>query len=676
VIKVQENVTGNELLLDPSVYRDPSLSCDLVMKGGITSGVTYPKAVCEIARTFRLRSVGGTSAGAIAAAAAAAAEVGRNVEGAGFARLAQLPSRISAVPRGQANSVLFNLFQPSKGTGPLFRVMTGALQGKGRPFRLVRKILQALLRSAPVAAVIGASLGLTTTVLLAVLYGTQPEVRGTGVGVAGVAVGVVTGLVLAVIGLIVGPAVSLIVRGMKALSANRFGMCSGFAPGTPASADTPDRGDLQVDALGKLAPKPLTTWLADEFDALAGVSSPDRPLTLGDLAHHGVNLKMFTTNLTEGTPYTLPFRTRGFFFSAEDFGEYFPERIVRWMVEHGPEPRDDEETDTFRKMREHAPPLLPLPDPEDFPVVVMTRMSLSFPILLSAVPLWALLWSEETRMVHPVQCWFSDGGISSNFPIHFFDSALPRWPTFGLNLGPGENLDPVDQRKNIWVPMTNAAGVSPRWGHIKGVVAFVRSILDTMQNWSDNAQTRVPGYRDRIVLIKHTKDEGGINLNMDPELIARFSDRGRVAGEFLAKRFATQPSSNPGDRLSWENHRWLRYRSVMPLVEDLLVRFAKGYDWPPQPAPNRTYAELIRTGRDQAPSYDWRTVEQEQRADDLTGRLIELTRAWAELSDPVPAEFGPVDLSVTPKRDTFRRDRPFAAGAPRPRPALRILRDF
>src|SRR4029453_16197781 len=29
VIKVQENVTGNELLLDPSVYRDPSLSCDL-----------------------------------------------------------------------------------------------------------------------------------------------------------------------------------------------------------------------------------------------------------------------------------------------------------------------------------------------------------------------------------------------------------------------------------------------------------------------------------------------------------------------------------------------------------------------------------------------------------------------------------------------------------------------
>ncbi|KAG1385865.1 hypothetical protein G6F59_017159 [Rhizopus arrhizus] len=31
-------------------------------------------------------------------------------------------------------------------------------------------------------------------------------------------------------------------------------------------------------------------------------------------------------------------------------------------------------------------------------------------------------------------CWFSDGGISSNFPIHLFDAALPRWPTFAINL--------------------------------------------------------------------------------------------------------------------------------------------------------------------------------------------------------------------------------------------------
>ena len=47
------------------------------MKGGITSGVVYPLAVCELATVYRLRSVGGSSAGAIAAAAAACAELGR-----------------------------------------------------------------------------------------------------------------------------------------------------------------------------------------------------------------------------------------------------------------------------------------------------------------------------------------------------------------------------------------------------------------------------------------------------------------------------------------------------------------------------------------------------------------------------------------------------------------------
>lgn len=47
--------------------------CDLVLKGGVTSGVVYPYAILELARRYRFRSVGGTSAGGIAAAFAAAA---------------------------------------------------------------------------------------------------------------------------------------------------------------------------------------------------------------------------------------------------------------------------------------------------------------------------------------------------------------------------------------------------------------------------------------------------------------------------------------------------------------------------------------------------------------------------------------------------------------------------
>ena len=37
--------------------------CDLVMKGGITSGVVSPKLIAELANTYRFKNIGGTSAG-------------------------------------------------------------------------------------------------------------------------------------------------------------------------------------------------------------------------------------------------------------------------------------------------------------------------------------------------------------------------------------------------------------------------------------------------------------------------------------------------------------------------------------------------------------------------------------------------------------------------------------
>ena len=40
------------------------LQCDLVMRGGITSGIVYPRAIAKLAETYRFRSIGGTSAGA------------------------------------------------------------------------------------------------------------------------------------------------------------------------------------------------------------------------------------------------------------------------------------------------------------------------------------------------------------------------------------------------------------------------------------------------------------------------------------------------------------------------------------------------------------------------------------------------------------------------------------
>lgn len=56
----------------------PQRECDLVMKGGITSGVVYPTAIRKIAAEYHFRNFGGASAGAIAAVAAAACEFRRN----------------------------------------------------------------------------------------------------------------------------------------------------------------------------------------------------------------------------------------------------------------------------------------------------------------------------------------------------------------------------------------------------------------------------------------------------------------------------------------------------------------------------------------------------------------------------------------------------------------------
>ena len=654
-------------------YQHPTLRCDLVMKGGITSGITYPEAVCEIAKTYKVRNVGGTSAGAMAAAAAAAAEVGRTVPGAGYERLAQLPTRLSAnAPMGK-NSVMFNLFQPAKATLPLFRILTAGLRGKGSPVKLAWFVGGAILVGAPFGALVGSALGLATLILSMVALA---DGNASGVAIAALWFGVVVGFLLAVVGAFAGAATSLALRGLKAMPGNRFGICSGFAPGDPAPAGTPGAEDLQVGPDGRLMPKPLTTWLADELDAMAGKNTGE-PLTLKDLAEEGVNLRMFTTNLTDGTPYTIPFRNRTFFFSPDDFRELFPPRVVDWMMSEAvvPKPRDtDDERAAFEAMR--ALGHVPFPDPENVPVVVMARLSLSFPGLLSAVPLWAMRLKDpddETSGLIPQACWFSDGGIASNFPIHFFDGPLPRWPTFGINLGPKEDLSDV-QCENVWAPKSNDAGISTRWTEIDGVIGFGHAIMDTMQNWMDNAQTRVPGYRDRIVVIKHSRKEGGMNLNMDPKAIERFSERGRCAGEFLVNRFANDPSKNEDDQLSWSNHRWLRYRSVMPLTEQLLIDLIRAYEWPPEPSTQQPYAALV--GAEDAPSYGWTPPAQRERAVELTGLALELARNWGHLGDPINTTLPDVDLGLTPVKDEWDEDHPFKAGAPRPRPVLRIMRDF
>ena len=385
--------------------------------------------------------------------------------------------------------------------------------------------------------------------------------------------------------------------------------------------------------------------------------SEGRPLTFGDLwgtrdpeADRLVNLQMMTTNLTTGRPHRLPFLgsqdRHAYYFDPDELRRLFPDRIVEWMV------RTARESETLPR----GSRLVPLPNAADMPVVVATRMSLSFPLLISAVPLYAIDWAVPERDGRrPERTWFSDGGITSNFPVHFFDSPLPRWPTFAITLEPhprgeAERRDPGAE---VWMPNRNQEGVTGRWNSWRAsrrCAASSRSPRDPRHDAELDGQRPVhrPGYRDRIVHIRHSKDEGGMNLVMPPEVIEALSDRGRRAGEMLAERFGADPP--PGVELTWLNHRWVRYRSTMALLETALSSYARAYR---SPDLHPSYAELVRRDRGAPPpSYRWTHEGGADVAGPMTDDLVALAEAWAK---------NPAIL---------------AADAPRPRPELRIVPRF
>jgi hypothetical protein len=132
-------------------FANPTKVCDVIMKGGISSGVVYPPALTQLAMKFRFSQVGGISAGAIAASAAAAAEYGRHVPGGGFALLAKLPDEVG--------TILFKLFQPTRALKPVFDILVGASGNDSTATKLMR-VIGAALAGFALAAAAGALPGL------------------------------------------------------------------------------------------------------------------------------------------------------------------------------------------------------------------------------------------------------------------------------------------------------------------------------------------------------------------------------------------------------------------------------------------------------------------------------------------------------------------------------------
>jgi predicted acylesterase/phospholipase RssA len=479
------------------MFASPADECDIVMKGGVTSGIVYPYAILELARRYRFRSIGGTSAGAIAASLAAAAEYARTVRGdpAGFVRLQyhcdELPERMAS------------LFQPEPRYRRLFRYLLRAQSGSS-----ALKLISGLPLVAPFQAMVGTVAGAVGMWALRA-------------GLAGVLLGALVGLVVALL-----VHVQTLIR--TQLPQSDFGVC----PGTDQSG-----GDGPA----------LTSWLHAAIQDIAfGADWRSRPpLTFGQLRGTGsgeqIDLRVITTNLGMGRPHTLPTLGITAAYSDTEWRRLFPGDVCEWMAGSVAEPAQ-------------MPGLLSFPSPVDLPVLVAARMSLAFPLLFAAVPVhvrdFANAELQRATGAPPIienrRILFADGGISSNFPIHLFDALLPARPTFALSLDdlpPGTTTG--DQR--VFIPATARQGFGLPARETVSVSSLFRLILRAAKDWQDQLLSTMPGQRERIAHVMLSADEGGLNLTMPPERARALMFRGLEVG----RRFAD-------GALDFDEHRWRR----------------------------------------------------------------------------------------------------------------------
>ena len=226
--------------------------------------------------------------------------------------------------------------------------------------------------------------------------------------------------------------------------------------------------------------------------------------------------------------------------------------------------------------------LYSLPVGDDFPVYLVARLSLSFPGLISGVPLWRVDYLSKKNTFR--RCLFSDGGISSNFPIHFFDSFLPSRPTFGIALA-SYDQDHHDDR--IDLPKSAPQSTALPIGNVNSLPAFLKAIFNTAKDWQDTMQSMLPGHAERIVSVRlDDKNEGGLNLLMSEETIARLTAFGSQAGDRLISDF------------NMDDQRLSRARALFPALEGALADMSETYD--------DTYAKLLEEHQVKSGTQAWR----------------------------------------------------------------------
>jgi len=733
---------------------NPEQECDLIMKGGATSGLVYPPAVLALKDQYVFRNIGGTSAGAVAAAFTAAAEYNRHGKVSGFEKLRQINLKLQGLDAGaqqsgtgpSANPVteptyLVDLFQGTRATQPLLNIFkrmaeyirtikrielkAGRLSRIGTCLGLVWSIVKdSKVPGVWTGALYGALVGVLLAAVLTGIIGVLSWwMTGSWIGLrwALAVLGTFFGLTSLVLGGLAGGLYRLFRIAVTEVPRNKFGICNGL-------------NDPEND---RYRDKPaVMQWLHNSIQDIAGrsLTEADKVLTFSDLVGPDpkdpkIKLEVMVTNVSEGRPYVLPF-DEPFIFRKQDFDKLFPEPIVTRLTGNA-------RTIAGIKLPKEKGYYF-LPKGDDLPVAVAARMSMSFPLLFSSVPLYALplwareliepdakgknyclniesapiqvppqslceltvggtpaadpkhlksalqkkkRWDDDAKAYAPkpedlIPHWFSDGGIASNFPIHFFDQWLPKSPTFGITLrylpdysdeeranrnyldsmesskGPEERnigkkirvaqTSPKVARPDLVVLPGPEDAVPLEWQHILypdtaeprlgAVPGFLGAVIKTMQNYRDNSQAGLPSYRERVAQVRLKPDEGGFNLAMGTEAIKGVVEKGQSAGQKLNRDF------------NKKHHQWARLRV---LISELDAKFRKIRD----DKRDVEFEELVKVQQTNAgypfrePSADW-VLEVTNRVQTLRTAMD----SWKVHPETVHLEAGtpPPVLRVTP----------------------------
>jgi predicted acylesterase/phospholipase RssA len=628
--------------------------CDLVLDGGVINGVVYPGFLIEMARKFRFHSLGGTSVGAIAAALAAACEYNRRFgSDNGFNEvLAKMPKELAAlVDTNNEVTKIRSLFQAEEPVQRLFNWIVDLLGGQVGHLNQLAKAQSEQQKDEKSAQLHEPS---SRSYVFVILDAWGKAIKHLGTSLFGYVIWASIALGLTVCfrsttgwinlalfsalfsfsSLCLHPLFVGIKQFFALIHTSGMGMCTGMrVQGSPNAG--------------------LMEWLYEGTQKGAGLSM-DRPLTFNDLwlapagpsgsfadSHvRAIDLRMITTCLSHGRIYELPLTCDDgtVMFRLTELAPYFPEPVMAHLrrvsktisfdsskilskkfADRRADLKRFEASDSRRlldiecKLQEqqkifeaefsaaedpdlglHAPNLRLLPI-GDLPILVAARMSMSCPVLFQNLPLLGFNLDRNAEDMNLVRLWFSDGGIGSNFPIHFFDQAIPSWPTFGMKiLDEPPRLSPRGQTLNAYIPYLHRDGafdnlIYPRdtsgftvpagITNIKTAIKYLFSIYASAKDGHDQSYLRMPDVRNRVILAYMNNRAGNmLNLKISPEMIIELAEKiGSLGGKNAALAFlGEQTAGESTDWVDmWKDHRWVRLHMLIHGLKDYVSGFSR-----------------------------------------------------------------------------------------------------